>query len=344
MAHDALFTEIPGLAATGRPTLISFLDPQALSVHRRQNTFHTALLFAALSALVGTSALLVFGLSGLAWAAVLLGLLLLTMPSIPPALLMRMYRARLVVPQPDDQLSELLDILAKRAELPRRPALYVVPSMALNAFAAGKPDHAAVAVTEGLLRRLTMREIAGVMAHELSHIRNNDLWVMGVADALTRMTQAMSFLAVFLAMLNFLAVIQGEQYVSWAAVVFLYLSPLFSNLLQLGLSRTREYDADLEAAQMTGDPLGLAAALRRLENHTGRIWEDVMLPAPGRRVTYPSILRSHPPTEKRIERLVALSAKPAAPPLVFSDRPQISLVGFGPVGMRPRIRFPGVYF
>ncbi len=322
----------------------SFLDPQALSAHKKQNALHTGLLFAGLAVLVAASSWLVFGLSGLAWSAVLLGLLLLTMPSMPPELLMRMYRARLVAPLPDDQLSELLDSLTERAQLPRRPALYVVPSMALNAFAAGKPDNAAIALTEGLLRRLTLREIAGVMAHELSHIRNNDLWVMGVADALTRMTQVMSFLAVFLAMLNLLAAIQGEQYVAWAAVFFLYLSPLLSNILQLGLSRTREYDADLEAAQMTGDPLGLAAALRRLENHTGRIWEDVMLPAPGRRVAYPSILRSHPPTEKRIERLVALTAEPSLPPLVFSDRPLISLVGFGPVGMRPRIRFPGVYF
>jgi heat shock protein HtpX len=324
--------------------LISFLDPQALSVHRRQNALHTALLFLALAALVGISAFLVFGLSGLAWVAVLLGLALLMMPSIPPEMMMRMYRARRVDPRHDDQLSELLDVLVERAGLPARPALYVVPSMALNAFAAGKPDHAAIALTEGLLRRLTMREIAGVMAHELSHIRNNDLWVMGVADALTRMTQAMSYLAIFLAILNLLAAIQGEQYVSWLAVVFLYLSPLFSNLLQLGLSRTREFDADLEAAQITGDPLGLAAALRCLENHTGRIWEDVMLPAPGRRVAYPSILRSHPPTEKRIERLIELSPKPTEPPLMFSDRPQISLVGFGPVGLRPRIRFPGVYF
>lgn len=322
----------------------TILDPAVLSAHKRLNAVHTVVLFCGLGLIVATGSYMLFGMAGVAWAAVLLGLSLLLMPSLPPELLMRMYRARRVLPQPDDQLSEILDVLAERAELPKRPMLYVVPSMALNAFAAGKPDHAAIAITEGLLRRLTLREIAGVLAHEVSHVRNNDLWVMGVADGLTRVTQTMSYVAMLLAILNVLAAFQGEQYASWWAIVFLYLAPMLSSLLQLALSRAREYDADLEAAQLTGDPLGLAAALRRLEHHTGRMWEDLMLPAPGRRVAYPSLLRSHPPTEDRVRRLIELSAKPALPPMVFSDRPLISLVGFGPVGMRPRVRFPGVWF
>ena len=322
----------------------SILDPVAVSAHKRLNSIHTGLLFVGLGMLVAVSGWMLFGMSGLAWSAVTLGVVLLLMPSIPPELLMRLYRARRVVPQPGDQLSEVLDVLVQRAGLQKRPALYVVPSMAVNAFAAGKPEHAAIALTEGLLRRLTLREIAGVMAHEISHISNNDLWVMGVADSMTRITQAMSFVAVFLAMLNLVAAFQGEQYASWWAILFLYLAPLLSNLMQLGLSRSREYDADLEAVQLTGDPLGLAAALRRVERETGRIWEDVMLPAPGRRVAYPSLLRSHPPTEERVRRLVDLAHKPTLEPLVFTDRPSISLVGVGPVSMRPRVRFPGVWF
>lgn len=321
-----------------------FLDQTALKAHKQKNLVHTGLLFAVLAAMVGVSGVLLFGMSGLAWAAVLIGVMLILMPRIPPDLLMRMYRARRVVPRPGDQLSEIVDVLAERAGLPARPALYVVPSLALNAFAAGKPNHAAIAITEGLLRQLTLREIAGVLAHEISHIRNNDLWVMGVADAFTRFTQAMSYLAIFLAILNLMAVFQGEQYATWWAIGFLYLAPMLSSLMQLGLSRAREYDADLEGAQLTGDPLGLAAALRRVEDHSGRFWEDVMLPSPGRRVVYPSVLRSHPDTDDRIKRLVEISAKPMLPPLVFADRPLISLVGFGPISMRPRVRFPGVWF
>jgi heat shock protein HtpX len=329
---------------SGRPRVSPLLDQAALEAHKRLNLLHTALLLAGTAAIVGISGLLLFGMSGVAWAAVLVGIMLILMPRIPPELLMRMYRARRIVPQPGEQLGEIIDVLAERAGLPTRPQLYVVPSMALNAFAAGKQDHAAIAITEGLLRQLTLREIAGVLAHEISHVRNNDLWVMGVADVFTRVTQSMSYIAIFLAMLNVLGAFQGEQYASWWAIAFLYLAPMMSNLLQLGLSRAREYDADLEGAQLTGDPLGLASALKRIEDHTGKVWEDVMLPAPGRRVVYPSILRSHPTTEDRIRRLVALTGKPMMPPMVFADRPLISLVGFGPIAMRPRVRFPGVWF
>lgn len=321
-----------------------FLDEGALKAHKFQNALHTALLFAGLASIVALSGYLLLGLMGIAWASVMVGITLLTMPRLPPEMLMRMYRARRVAPQPGDQISDILDILTERGELPARPTLWVVPSLALNAFAAGRPEHASVAITEGLLRQLTLREIAGVLAHEISHIRNNDLWVMGVADGLTRITQAMSFTAIFLAILNFMAAFQGEQYATWGAVIFLYLSPMMSNLLQLAMSRTREFDADVEAAQLTGDPLGLASALRRLSDHAGRMWEDVMLPAPGRRVAYPSVLRSHPETDERVRRLTALSVHPALPPMVFSDRPLISLVGFGPVGMRPRVRFPGLWY
>ncbi|CAN0471899.1 unnamed protein product, partial [Phaeothamnion confervicola] len=173
----------------------SFLDHGALMAHKRQNMLQTGLLFAGLAVLVAVSGFLLLGWIGVAWASVMVGLTLLVMPKLPPEMLMRMYRARRVEPQPGDQLSEIVDILTVRAELPARPTLYVVPSLALNAFASGKPDHAAVAITEGLLRQLTLREIAGVLAHEVSHIRNNDLWVMGVADGLTRITQSMSFVA-----------------------------------------------------------------------------------------------------------------------------------------------------
>ena len=110
-------------------------------------------------------------------------------------------------------------------------------------------EHAAIAVTEGLLRRLTLREIAGVLAHEISHISNNDLRVMGLADALTRLAQAMSYVALFLAALNLIAGFNGEQVrvVVGGAGCSIWRRPL-SSLLQLALSRTREFDADLDGA------------------------------------------------------------------------------------------------
>ena len=321
-----------------------FLDQRALSAHKLQNTLHSALLLGGLGAILALSFVLLMGWHGLGWAAILVGVMLVLVPRIPPEALMRAYRARAIDAEHGGQLGALVGLIADRAALATPPILYVIPSLTLNAFAVGQPGHAVIGITEGLLRRLTMREIAGVLGHEMSHIRNNDLAVMGIADVLTRLTQAMSYVAVALAAMNVVAALYGEQHVSWFAVAALYLAPTCASLLQLGLSRTREYDADLEAAHITGDPLGLASALRRLERYTGRFWEDLMLPVPGRRIPYPSLLRSHPTTDERVERLVALSGQPMLPPIVVSEQPLITLAGFGPGEMRPRYRFPGFWF
>lgn len=321
-----------------------FLDEQASAAHKWRNTLHTAALLAGLGVVVGLSTVLLLGWRGLGWTVVIIGLMLALAPRIPPEAVMRMYRARPVDPRQGGQLNRIVEVLAERAELPAPPKLYVIPSMTLNAFATGTPQHAAIAITEGLLRRLTMREVAGVLAHETSHVRNNDLTVMALADVLSRLSVGLAYVAVFLAVLNVLGWMQGEQHASWLAIGLLYMAPTLSSLLQLGLSRAREYDADLEGAQLTGDPLGLASALRRLEHTTGRFWEDMMFPMPGRRVGYPSLLRSHPSTEDRVRRLLELSGQPMLPPLVITEEPLISLVGFGPIQMQPRYRFPGIWF
>jgi Zn-dependent protease with chaperone function len=138
--------------------------------------------------------------------------------------------------------------------------------------------------------------------------------------------------------------LQHEQLVSWWTVLLLYLAPALSSLLQLALSRTREFDADLEAVGLTGDPLGLASALRRLENYTGRVWEDLMFPVPARRVPQPSLLRSHPTNDERISRLLAVGNRRQLDPIVIVEQPMISLVGVGPIEMRPRYRWPGLWF
>ncbi|HRN84165.1 MAG TPA: M48 family metalloprotease, partial [Hyphomicrobium sp.] len=120
------------------------------------------------------------------------------------------------------------------------------------------------------------------------------------------------------------------------------------SLLQLGLSRAREFQADADAAALTGDPQALASALRRLETYTGHFWEDLMFPVPGRRVPHPSLLRSHPETEDRIQRLLALKTASSGSawhaPLVIVEQPMVSLVGYGPGDMRPRYRWPGLWF
>ena len=167
---------------------------------------------------------------------------------------------------------------------------------------------------------------------------------MALADAMTRFTQVLSYLAVFLAIFNLPAWLLGDVDMPFLGLLLLYLAPTIGSLLQLALSRTREYDADLAGAELTGDPRGLASALAKLERYQGSFWEDLMFPVPARRIPQPSLLRSHPPTEERIRRLLELEHRELPPPIEVVEEPMVSMVGVSPGSMQPRYRFPGVWF
>jgi heat shock protein HtpX len=321
-----------------------FLDANAHRLHRVRNTLHSVLLVGGLGLLVGFCTWLIWGAMGVAATLVALGLIYAFAPRLPPELIMRFYRARRIDQRHGSQVLHIVDALADRAELPTAPRVYVIPSMTLNAFAAGTPGNAVIGITEGLLRRLSLHELAGVLAHEISHVRNNDLAIMSLADILTRFTQWLAYLALFLALLNLPAFLLGDAEVPLLGLVLLYLAPTAGSLMQLALSRTREYDADLEAVSLTGDPRGLVSALQKLERYYGRFWEDMRLPVPGRRIPQPSLLRSHPRTEDRIARLEALTDRPLLPQIDVTEEPMVSLVGLGPIAMRPRYRWTGVWF
>jgi heat shock protein HtpX len=321
-----------------------FLDPVAQRAHRVRNALHSVLLVGGLGMLAGFSAWLIWGPMGVAVTLVVVGIVYAFGPRLPPEMMMRFFRARRLDERNGSQIVHIVDVLSDRAELPAAPRVYVIPSMTLNAFASGTPQNAAIGITEGMLRRLGVGELAGVLAHEISHIRNNDLAVMGLADVLTRLTQLLAWLAVVLALFNLPAFLLGEAEFPLSALVLLYLAPTAGSLIQLGLSRAREYDADLEAASLTGDPASLASALEKLERYQGRFWEDMRLPVPGRRIPQPSLLRSHPKTEDRVARLRELADRPMLPHLSLADEPMVSLVGMGPAAMRPRYRWTGVWF
>jgi heat shock protein HtpX len=321
-----------------------FLDPNAHRAHKARNALHSALLVGGLGLLTGFSAWLIWGPLGVAVTLVAIGVVYAFAPRLPPEMLMRFFRARQLDQHHGSQILHIVDVLSDRAELPAAPRVYVIPSMTLNSFATGTPQNAVIGVTEGMLRRLSINELAGVLAHEISHIRNNDLAVMGLADVLTRLTQALAYLAIILALVNLPAFLLGEAEFPLFALVLLYLAPTACSLIQLGLSRTREYDADLEAASLTGDPASLASALEKLERYQGRFWEDMRLPVPGRRIPQPSLLRSHPKTEDRVARLRELADRPMLPHLAIAEEPMVSLIGLGPAAMRPRYRWTGVWF
>lgn len=319
-----------------------YLDDNKRRRHELRNQLQSVGLILAIGSLMALCAFLLWSVSGVVWTVVSVGLLVLIGPRISPETVMAMFRARRVDRNHGAQIYRLIEVLSDRAELPATPHLYVVPSMTLNAFAVGRPTRSVIAVTEGLLRKLSLRELAGVLAHEISHVRNNDLWIMGLADIMTRITQFMSYFAVFLVIFNLPAIMTDSARVPWLAIILLYLAPTISSLMQLGLSRTREYDADLEGAQLTGDPEGLAIALENLERYQGRFWEDLVLP--GRKIPQPSLLRSHPATADRIARLRELAKTQAMPPIDIVEAPMVTLVGFGPIAMRPRYRLPGLWF
>ena len=324
---------------------LSLLNDEVLRAHKQQNQIQTLVLLLGIGGLLAVPVVLIWGTVGLIAAAAMITLMFVAARSTPPEMIMRAYKAIRVTEQSGSQLLHIVNMLSQRADLPATPSLYIIPSLTLNAFATGTRERAAVAMTEGLLRKLSMQELAAVLAHEVSHIKNNDLGVMAIADIASRLVQGMSYLALFLVGANVLSLlIDGEPKISWLAIVILYFAPLLSSLLQLGLSRAREYDADLEAAQLTGNPAWLASALRRLERHTGVFWEDLTLPVPGRRVPQPSVLRSHPTTEDRIARLEQLTEPGNLPPILIRDEPFVSMVRAGLIEMRPRYRFPGIWF
>jgi heat shock protein HtpX len=320
------------------------LDVASRRKHTAKNALHAALLMGGLGLLTAFSASLLWGWAGVLVALAWIGLIYAFAPRLPPELIMRVYRARRLDPRQGAQIIHIVELLARRAELASTPPIFIIPSMTLNAFAAGTPNKAVIGITEGLLRRLSLRELTGVLAHELSHVRNNDLAVMSLADVMTRFTQALCYLALFLAVINLPAMLLGDSDISLGALLLLYLAPTAGSLLQLSLSRTREYEADIEGATLTGDPRGLASALDRLERYQGHFWEDLMYPVPSRRIPQPSLLRSHPPTKERIQRLLALENRELPPPVEVIEEPMVSMVGFGPGSMQPRYRFPGVWF
>ncbi|MFJ7355084.1 zinc metalloprotease HtpX [Phyllobacterium sp. NPDC097923] len=279
-----------------------------LPEHRRSqliNTLHTWLLLAGSLALLVVCAFTLAGPVGIIYAFVFGAISLVAIRRISPQMVLKMYKARAVTQAEFPQGLAIVEELSRRAGLPRPPELHVIPSRMMNAFAVGRKDNSVVAVTDQLIRVLTARELTGVLAHEISHIRNEDLKVMALADTVSRFTSLMSTIGMVSLLFNITFLASGAHaQVPWLGVLVLLVAPTIGGLLQMALSRTREFDADLGASLLTGDPDGLAQALTKLEKAQGRLWENLILP--GGRIPDPSILRTHPLTETRVARLKAL--------------------------------------
>lgn len=271
--------------------------------HRMLNTAHTWLLVGGSLLLLAICAWLFFGTSGIIYAAVFGGISLYMASRLSPKIVLKMYKAQKVSRKQFPAGHEILDHLVERSGVENRPELHVVPSKMINAFAVGRINDSAIALTDKLIRTMTHRELAGVMAHEMAHIKNEDIKVMAIADMVSRFTSLMSTFGTFALLSNLL----GAS-MPWLLVIVLMGAPTIGSMLQLALSRAREYDADLGAVMLTGDPDGLASALVKIEKLQKHGWEGMVLPTG--RTQIPSALRTHPKTEDRIERLMALKEKP----------------------------------
>ena len=286
------------------------IDPGRFSSHRGLNRFQTTLLLGLMTGYAGFASWLLWGADGLWFLLVWGAILLFFSPQLSGRWILRMYDARYIPPEQAAEYHHALAILASRASLPRPPTLWWVPSSMVNAFAVGNRDASAIAVTEGLLRTLSPRELVAVLAHETAHIAHGDLFVMGLADVISRLTSAMSLVGLALIFLALPQVLAGGD-VNWWPLILLAAAPQVSLLAQLGLSRTREFDADLTAARLTEDPEALASALVKLERIQNGFMRRIFFP--GRGLPEPSWLRTHPTTEERVQRLMDLRTPAPAP-------------------------------
>lgn len=273
-----------------------------VAVGRLRNALQTLVLLVAMGLLLGVIGWILGGPVMVLWS-VGLGLFGLTVAArVPPGwLVLRLYRAKPIRRDHAADLYAIIDELTDRAQLPTAPVVYYAPTRLIQAFSVGHHRAPVILLTDGLLRRLRLSEITAILGHEIGHIVHRDLGVMMLADTLTSLTRTLSLIGLILLIFNLPALAEAGAHVPWALIVLLMLAPSISTLMQLALSRTREFDADLAGVQLTGDPAALISALQYIDRYQIKFWEQIVLP--GRRVPHPSLLRTHPDTEERAARL-----------------------------------------
>lgn len=228
-------------------------------------------------------------------------------------IVLRMYRAKEV--GPEHPLHQLTAELARRASLPM-PRVYVIPDASPNAFATGRnPQHAAVAATEGIMRVLDRNELAGVMAHELAHVRNRDILISSVAATIAAAIMMLARIAQFGAMFGGGRSDDREGANPIGLLVAVFVAPLAAMLIQAAISRSREFVADASGAEIAGSPHGLASALRKIEAYGKQIPMDASPATAHMFIMKPfnmrglfSMFSTHPPTEARIAALLGRGA------------------------------------
>ncbi len=275
------------------------------------NWLKTTFLMAAIVALFGAVGMLLGGAMGMLIALLLGGAMNLWAYWNSDKMVLRMYNAQEVGPVEAPEFYGVVADLARRAELPM-PKVYIIDEAQPNAFATGRnPEHAAVAATKGILRLLDTRELRGVMAHELAHVKNRDILTSTISATVAG---AISSLAQFG---MFFGGGDRERPNAIVQIVVMILAPLAAMLIQMAISRAREFGADRGGAEICGDPEALASALRKIEAYARGTPMDtaemhpetaqMMIINPLSGGDLRGLFSTHPATEQRVAKLLEMA-------------------------------------
>lgn len=275
------------------------------------NGFRTAALMAVLITLVALIGYALGGSNGLVIAFVIAVGMNFFSYWYSDKIVLKMYRGQEVTRAEAPELVEMVDALRRRADLPM-PKVYVIPSEQPNAFATGRnPENAAVAVTNGIVGRLSRDELAGVIAHELAHIQHRDILTSTIAATIASAITLLARFAIFVPVGG-----RDNNGGGLSALLMLILAPIAAMLIQMAISRQREYAADEGGARISGNPEALASALARLQQGAERTPAAaspstahlfIVNPFAGRMGGIAGLFATHPPMEERIRRLRALA-------------------------------------
>ena len=283
------------------------------------NGFRTTILLAALTALVVWIGQMFGGANGAVIALVFAGAMNFFSYWFSDKIVLKMYGAQEISANDDPELYGIVRDLTARAGLPM-PKVYIIPEETPNAFATGRnPQHAAVAVTQGIRRILNKRELAGVLGHELSHVKHRDILISSVAATLAGAISYLAYMAQWAAIFGGGSRDREEGGSNIFSLLFMMIvAPLAATLIQMAVSRSREYMADEGGAKVSGDPLALASALRKLEmgaqniplqvsDATANSTAHMFIVNPLTGAGLAKLFSTHPPMEERIARLEAMA-------------------------------------
>jgi heat shock protein HtpX len=277
------------------------------------NTFKTAFLLTALTLLLMLVGSALGGQRGMIFALIMAGVMNFTAYFFSDKIALATYRAQPVTREQLPRVYNVVERMTQRIGLPM-PKIYVIPTDSPNAFATGRnPSHASVAVTEGILNLLNDEELEGVLAHELGHVNNRDILISSVAATIAGAITWLRYGAMFGGMGDR----DDRRGGGLGALLMLILAPIAATLIQLAVSRSREYQADATGAHFTGNPYALASALAKLDAYSRRL-PMVATPSTAHLfiiqpllggMSFGNLFSTHPPIAKRIERLTGRPAE-----------------------------------